>query len=89
MITSRRAPCSDEWVTRAGNEVLFPLSHHGHRAWDVRSVEQIWEALRERPELAARKKGGGKVARRERGGLKEWWWLWLMCPGAHVHAMRR
>ena len=33
--------------------------------------------------------GGGKVARRERGGLKEWWWPWLMCPGAHVHAMRR
>lgn len=33
--------------------------------------------------------GGGEVARRERGGLKEWWWPWLMCPGAHVHAMRR
>jgi hypothetical protein len=37
--------------------VLFPLSHHGYRAWDVKSVEQIREALRERPELAVRKKG--------------------------------
>lgn len=52
---SRRAPRSDEWVTRAENAVLFPPSHHGHRAWDVKSVEQIREALRERPELAVRK----------------------------------
>lgn len=52
VITSRRAPRSDEWVTRAENAV-----HHGYRAWDVKSVEQIRGALRERPELAARKRG--------------------------------
>ena len=57
VITSRHAPRSGEWVTRAENAVLFPLSNHGYRAWDVKSVEQIREALRGRPELAVRKKG--------------------------------
>ena len=56
VITSRHAPCSDGWVTRAENVVLFPASHHGYRVWDVESVEPIREVLRERPELAARKK---------------------------------
>lgn len=36
--------------------MLFPLSHHGYRVWDVKSVEPIREVLRERPELAMRKK---------------------------------
>lgn len=56
VITSRRAPRSDEWVTRAENVMLFPLSYHGYRVWDVRSVEHIREVLGERPELAVRKK---------------------------------
>lgn len=57
VITSRRAPRSDEWVTRAENAVLSPLGHHGYRAWDAKNVKQIREALRERPELAVRKEG--------------------------------
>jgi hypothetical protein len=42
---------------RVENAVLFPLSNHGCRVWDVKSVEQIREALRGRPELAVWKKG--------------------------------
>ncbi|OCL11852.1 membrane protein [Glonium stellatum] len=62
-ITSRPALRSEEWIARAENAVLFPLSGLGYEAWGDRSVEQIREALRERPELAVRKKREVEVER--------------------------
>jgi len=63
VITSRRAPRSDEWVTRPQECGAVPA--HGV---DPRGAEGTAGVG------SAEEGGGGEVARRERGGLKEWWW---------------
>lgn len=53
-ITSRPPPKTEDFVTDAENCLFYPLSHHGYGLWGEKSVEEIREALRAKPDLAFR-----------------------------------
>lgn len=46
---AKPAPAADTFVLSDENEVLWPMSGLGARAWAERSVEEIREVLREKP----------------------------------------
>ena len=74
VITSKRAPRSDEWVTRPRECGVVPAQPSWvpgvgcqERGADPRGAEGGAGG-------SVEEEGGGEVACRERGGLKEWWW---------------
>lgn len=48
---SRPAPATDEFVLSDENELLYPLSHLGSKSWADKSVEEIREALGQKPKI--------------------------------------
>lgn len=55
IITSSPAPNPDQFIQRAQNTLLYPLSNLGYQAWDSKTEEEIREALRQKPGLAIQK----------------------------------
>lgn len=51
LIMSKAAPTADEFVALDSNEVLWPWSTEGARTWADKSVEEIREALGQKPGL--------------------------------------
>ncbi|KAF2119610.1 Bestrophin, RFP-TM, chloride channel-domain-containing protein [Lophiotrema nucula] len=49
-IIARPPPKTDDFVTSSNNMLLHPLSHHTYGAWNSKTVEEIREALRAKPE---------------------------------------
>ncbi|KAF2006370.1 UPF0187-domain-containing protein [Amniculicola lignicola CBS 123094] len=54
-ICARPPPQTSDFVTNAENCLMYPLSHHGYGLWGQKSVEEIREALRAKPDMAFRK----------------------------------
>jgi putative membrane protein len=54
IILSKPAPKLDDFVMSDSNVLLHPLSHLGSRAWEGKSIEEIREALRAKPDLAVK-----------------------------------
>jgi putative membrane protein len=52
IILSKPAPSLDDFLMNDHNMLLHPLSHLGSKAWEGKSVEEIREALRAKPDLA-------------------------------------
>lgn len=52
IILSKPAPLLDDFLMNDRNMLLHPLSHLGSKAWEGKSVEEIREALRAKPDLA-------------------------------------
>lgn len=55
IISSVPAPKPAEFIRRAENSVLHPLTSLGYQSWTQKSVEEIRDALRQRPNLALKK----------------------------------
>ncbi|KAF1968873.1 membrane protein [Bimuria novae-zelandiae CBS 107.79] len=51
LIMSKPAPAPDAFLTSDDNEVLYPLSHLGGKAWADKSVEEIRAALGQKPRV--------------------------------------
>lgn len=46
---SKPAPSVDEFIMNDANEMLYPVSNLGGRAWAEQSVEEIREKLAQKP----------------------------------------
>ncbi|KAF2465294.1 UPF0187-domain-containing protein [Lindgomyces ingoldianus] len=55
VIISRPPPETDDFVNQEDNMLLHPLSHLGYASWDGKSVQEIRDALKAKPDLAIRK----------------------------------
>lgn len=51
LIMAKAAPVVNDFVASDTNEVLWPLSTEGARAWADKSVEEIREALGHKPQM--------------------------------------
>jgi putative membrane protein len=49
LIMSKPAPTVDQFIMNDANEMLYPMSGLGGRAWAEKSVEEIREALGQKP----------------------------------------
>ncbi|KAF2437572.1 UPF0187-domain-containing protein [Karstenula rhodostoma CBS 690.94] len=54
LIMSKPAPTVDEFIMNDANEMLYPLSNLGGRAWAEQSVEEIREKLAQKPSVRYR-----------------------------------
>ena len=55
IISASPPPKATDFITRANNLVLFPLSRSGYQAWATRSEDRIRDALRTKARVASRK----------------------------------
>lgn len=51
-IISRPPPRTEDFVKNAENALLYPLSSHGYGLWGEKSVQELREALRAKPDIA-------------------------------------
>jgi putative membrane protein len=51
IIMAKPAPESDDFVLSASNQLLYPLSHMSATGWADKSVEEIREALGQKPKV--------------------------------------
>lgn len=51
LIMSKPAPTVDDFIMNDANEMLYPVSNLGGRAWAEQSVEEIREKLAMKPRL--------------------------------------
>lgn len=51
VISSIRKPKCKEWIMRDENKLLFPISHSGYSAWEVRSENRIRSELRSKTDV--------------------------------------
>lgn len=54
-ILSKPPPTTEDFVSKDENMILTPLSHLGYADWEGKTVEEIREALRRKPEHTFRK----------------------------------
>ena len=63
LMTASPPPDASDFIARANNLVLFPLSHSGYQTWAERSEEKIWDALRTKATLTGRRESQSSSSR--------------------------